>query len=259
MTISALRVTAVVLLFAGSCLLVGKATASPYVAAPDTIYAVVDEPPEPVDGLAAMMSTVRFPASMVDGPAARLILQFVVDETGAARDIEVLRDGPEAYRAEAERVISATRFVPGRRSGEPVASLMVLPFRFVPPERAERVVVIPPTPVRASAPPRPAPSDDEVPEVVETPPVLIGGLEGLYQRLRYPELARRMGTEGTVIVSFIVERDGSISDIECLRDPMEMLCGAAIQAVLQSRFQPGTQEGRPARVRFSLPLRFRLR
>lgn len=120
----------------------------------------------------------------------------------------------------------------------------------------------------AAPPPPPAPPPEPEPEpepeddifvVVEQQPELVGGLQGLQQKLRYPELARVAGIQGTVYVQFVVNADGSISDAVCLRDPGAGTCEEALRAVHASTFEPGRQRGRAVRVRFSMPVRFELR
>ncbi|WP_412060380.1 energy transducer TonB [Rubrivirga sp. IMCC45206] len=117
--------------------------------------------------------------------------------------------------------------------------------------------VAPPAPPVPPAPP--AVDVDGVLDVAEVQPVLIGGLDGLQERVRYPELARRRGLEGQVVVQFVVDEQGQVVDPEAVRSPDDLLSEAAIQAVLGSRFTPGTQGGRPVRVRFTVPVTFRLR
>ena len=115
-------------------------------------------------------------------------------------------------------------------------------------------------------PPPPPPADEPEPEpepeifvIVEDPPELIGGLPGLQQRIQYPELARRAGIEGTVFVQFVVDEQGRVNDPVCVRDPGGGTCEEALKAVRASEFKPGKQRGKPVKVRFSLPVKFRLR
>ncbi len=118
---------------------------------------------------------------------------------------------------------------------------------------------LPPPPPPPSEPePEPEP-EPEIFVIVEDPPQLIGGLEGLQSRIQYPELARRAGIEGTVFVQFVVDENGRVQDPVCVRDPGGGTCEEALRAVRTSEFQPGRQRGRAVKVRFSLPVRFRLR
>lgn len=120
----------------------------------------------------------------------------------------------------------------------------------------------PPVPVPDALPPPPVDPIGDTEEIhfgVEIEPVLIGGIEGLQRRVTYPEAARRVGQEGTVYVGFVVERDGSVTDVTVLRSPGTLLSEAAVEAVRASRFEPGIQQGRAVRVRYTVPVRFVLR
>jgi len=116
----------------------------------------------------------------------------------------------------------------------------------------------PPPPEPQKEAQQPAEEEQEIFVVVEEMPEIIGGIERLYELLEYPELARKAGLEGLVVVQFVVEPDGSISNIQVIRSAGRLLDEAAVKAVQQLRFKPGRQRGRPVRVRFSLPIRFKL-
>ena len=117
----------------------------------------------------------------------------------------------------------------------------------------------PPSNEPAPPPPEPEPQEPEIFEVVEQAPQLVGGIAGLQQRVEYPEMARRAGVEGKVFVQFVVDERGQVSGATCVRSPNDLLCDAAIKAVQESQFQPGMQRGRPVKVRFTLPVDFKLR
>ena len=109
-------------------------------------------------------------------------------------------------------------------------------------------------------PPRPGGAVDtsEVYETAEVMPELIGGLGGLMERVVYPEDAQEEGVEGQVVVRFVVDAGGAVADPEVLRSPDPRLSEAALDAVRASRFTPGRVGGEPVRVRFALPVVFRL-
>lgn len=81
----------------------------------------------------------------------------------------------------------------------------------------------------------------------------------LRDKLNYPSIARENGVEGTAVVSFIVEKDGSISEIKLKRDPGAGLGKEAIRVIKSMpNWVPGKQRGRPVRVRFTMPVKFKL-
>jgi TonB family protein len=87
----------------------------------------------------------------------------------------------------------------------------------------------------------------------------------LGQNAGYPETAREAGFEGTVFIRFVVETDGSISNVEVLKDqtPGGGLKEAALSAVeamneMPGKWNPGMQRGNPVRVRVVVPVKFKL-
>ena len=120
-------------------------------------------------------------------------------------------------------------------------------------------------PISNIPPPPPVASDDDAADVeeeifviVEQMPEIIGGTQAIYQYLEYPEMARKAGLEGLVVVQVVVETDGTPTDPQVVRSPGPILDEAALKAVMQLRFKPGMQRGRAVRVRYALPVRFRL-
>ena len=94
--------------------------------------------------------------------------------------------------------------------------------------------------------------------VVEQMPELIGGLSSVQEQLRYPELARKAGVEGRVVVQFIVDEGGRVQQPRIVRGLGAGLDAEALRVVRQVRFTPGHQRGEAVRVKMSLPITFRL-
>ncbi|MFO7873864.1 MAG: energy transducer TonB [Bacteroidales bacterium] len=105
--------------------------------------------------------------------------------------------------------------------------------------------------------------EDEIFMVVEDQPQFPGGEEArqrfLEENLRYPQMAREAGIQGTVFVTFVVEPDGSVSNVEILRGIGGGCDEEAIRVVKQMpKWEPGRQRGQAVRVQFNMPIRFRL-
>ncbi len=88
-------------------------------------------------------------------------------------------------------------------------------------------------------------------------------LEFIYKHIRYPAIARENGIEGTATITFVVEKDGKITDAQILRDPGGQCGQEALRVVnlmneKQIIWKPGKQRGRPVRVQFNLPVKFKL-
>lgn len=114
--------------------------------------------------------------------------------------------------------------------------------------------------------PPPPPDEEEQEEVfepevfvvVEQMPELVGGLGALMNALVYPEVARRAGLEGTVIVQVIVDAQGQPTQPNVVKSVNEILDDAAVEAVMKQTFVPGRQRSRPVAVSVTIPVHFRL-
>lgn len=98
---------------------------------------------------------------------------------------------------------------------------------------------------------------------VENLPEFPGGVEkfGAYlsKTIRYPAVDRENGTQGRVILTFVVERDGSLTDIKVSRSLSPGTDAEAVRALKGSpKWKPGIQNGRPVRVQYSVPVSFTL-
>lgn len=114
-------------------------------------------------------------------------------------------------------------------------------------------------------PPPPPPKEDEPepePEIfviVEQMPDLIGGLGELQKKIKYPEIAKKAGVEGRVIVQFVVNEQGLVEDPVVVRGIGAGCDEEAIRAVQSARFTPGKQRGKNVKVKMSLPITFKLK
>ncbi len=141
-----------------------------------------------------------------------------------------------------------------------------------PPVQEVKDVPPPPPP-----PPPPAPKVEEIFKVVEQMPMFPGCersggsneelqacaqqkmLEYIYGNIKYPAIARENGVEGTAVITFVVEKDGSITDAQIIRDPGAQTGGEALRVVKTfPKWNPGKQRGKPVRVQFNLPVKFKL-
>ena len=106
-------------------------------------------------------------------------------------------------------------------------------------------------------------SEEVIFTVVEDQPSYPGGEEAriryLQENLRYPQMAREAGIQGTVFVTFVVERDGSVTDVRVLRG-IGGGCDEEAVRVVQNmpRWNPGRQRGQPVSFKFKIPIRFLL-
>lgn len=120
--------------------------------------------------------------------------------------------------------------------------------------------------IEQQAAPPPPPIKEEIEEVflvVEEKPEPEGGFKAFYEyiakKLKYPKAATKTRTQGQVYLQFIIDKDGSITNISVLKG-IGMGCDEEAVRVLSSspKWKPGKQRGHPVKVKVSVPIRFKL-
>ena len=106
--------------------------------------------------------------------------------------------------------------------------------------------------------------DDTIFEFLEEQAEFPGGqaamLKWVSEHIKYPTVAAENNIQGKVMVSFVVERDGSVSNIKVMRGVDPSLDKEAVRVVKEMpKWKPGMQTGKPVRSRFNLPVTFKLK
>ncbi|MBV6485179.1 MAG: hypothetical protein KFKLKKLM_01732 [Flavobacteriales bacterium] len=107
--------------------------------------------------------------------------------------------------------------------------------------------------------------EEEIFTIVETMPEFPGGgqealFKFLQSEMKYPQVAKENGIQGTVFVNFVVGQDGKIRDVKVLRGVNKMLDDEAVRVVkAMPSWKPGKQRGKPVSVSYNLPIKFTLR
>ena len=114
--------------------------------------------------------------------------------------------------------------------------------------------------------PKPQDEDPVDPFAVNKMPSFPGGeaemFKWIYKHMNYPEMAKEAGTQGQVVLTFVVGKDGAISDIIVVKTPAggNVLGNEATRVVRSMpKWSPGEANGHPVKVRFTLPIRFALK
>jgi protein TonB len=159
-----------------------------------------------------------------------------------------------APRAVTERVREAEHVSAGNEQISPVTSKLVIGDGGGVAKEANVTEALPQTPVEDSK---------EVLRTVEKLPEFPGGIvefmKWLTRNLQYPSLAERQHIEGKVVVSFIVNKDGSIASPRIEKSVNPMLDGEAIRVVrMMPRWKPGIMNGKPCRTMFAIPINFKI-
>ena len=117
--------------------------------------------------------------------------------------------------------------------------------------------------VKAKEPAEEIDTDNDAFNVVEQMPQFPGGeielMKFLSENVKYPEAAEETGTQGRVVAQFIVEADGSITNVKVVKKVSDEIDAEAVRVInAMPKWKPGMQKGQPVRVKYTIPVTFRL-
>ncbi len=221
----------------------------------EEIFVIVENQPDFPGGMGALMKfigdSIRYPVeAQQKGIQGRVICNFVVMKDGSISDLQIVRGVDPLLDAEALRVLGLMPdWKPGTQRGQAVNVRFTLPVVFSlqgeKPEGQKTAVT------------------DEVFVVVEDQPQFPGGnvalMKFISDNIVYPKEAHANGIQGRVISSFVVMKDGSISDLQIVRGVDPLLDAEALRVLgLMPQWKPGKQRGQNVNVRYTLPIVFSL-
>ncbi|MBO6124408.1 MAG: M56 family metallopeptidase [Bacteroidaceae bacterium] len=245
----------------------------------DSIYEKVEKEAEFPGGLEAMYKWIgyhlKYPEECRDKSIqGRVTIQFVVNKDGSISEIKTLRSPNPLLSKEGIRIVNAMpKWKPAQNKGKVVASYFRLPinFRLAGTQKTETITEqgtqIKPVVLTAVSKPTGKPveetADDGIFDEPETKAEFPGGDMAMYKwiadNLKYPEECRAKSIQGRVTIQFVVNKDGSISEIKTLRSPNPLLSDEAIRVVsAMPKWKPATQMDKPVRCNYRLPITFRL-
>lgn len=235
----------------------------------DKIYNFVsiENPPTYPGGMAKFYEflgqNIKYPdLAKSQNVQGNVFVSFVVEKDGSLIDIKVDRKLGAGTDEEAIRVLKlAKRWNPGLLNGKPVRVKYNLPIKFAIPGRPKSPEPIDKNKVGAI----PSETDTTVYSFVSVsnPPKYPGGtakfLDFVMDNLKYPAAAKENNIEGIVFLSFIVEKDGSITSINVDRKLGYGTDEEAVRVVkLAKRWEPATYNGITIRTQYRIPIRFSL-
>jgi len=188
-------------------------------------------------------------------------LKYLVDRSGkVSKAIRLGKCDPLLY-AECERVVKLIDgYAPGYKNGELASFEYAATFTFqLTYEKSKSSTTTVHTHARVVSIKEPTESDAIV--IVEKMPKYPGGdmslIQFIAETVRYPTIAKNNKTTGVVYVSYIVDIDGSVKDVKIAKGTDPFLDKEAVRVVqLIKGYQPGTQDGKPVPVQFTIPIRF---
>lgn len=214
----------------------------------DQIFMVVDEMPDFPQGSVVkwISQNIKYPAEAIQQRIqGKVYVKFIVEKDGKISDVRVSRGVNPLLDQEAVRVIKKMpAWKPGKQKGQPVRVSYTLPINFaLSPNLNEKKL-----------------DSTSVFIVVEQMPVFFENPNAwISKNIKYPAKAIEQKIQGKVYVDFIIEKDGSISNVKVIRGVNPLLDQEAIRVIkAMPKWTPGKQRGQAVRVKQTLPIGFSL-
>lgn len=251
----------------------------------DIVFIETEVLPEPNGGMIAFRkwigeNYVYSQNAINKGVSGRLEVSFIVEKDGTLTGFEVLKDLGNGTADELIRLLKLSKkWSPAIQNGRAVRFSYTLPLELHVTGAQKKGKEIEPVTiigfatnekergaVNSTVEDDPQMSSDKTESVIYDPDVKPEPLGGLDQYRRwighnyvYPQKAVDAGVKGTILVSFIVEEDGSLSNFKLLKDLSYGTGQAALDVIKKSpKWKPATHNGKPVRVQYSLPITLNL-
>jgi protein TonB len=237
------------------------------------VYDSVAKPAVPVGGTEKygqfLLNNQRYPASaMQKGLQGTVQVSFVVEKTGTVNEVKVVQPLAPELDAEALRLIrSGPKWTPAQHQGKVVRQRVEVPVSFVLSPGQETVTVVgkgtvtPP----ANAADIAASANPNRPPVVapDRPTRPVGGVDAFFEWVaknqKYPLQARQRKIQGKVMVEFMVQADGTITDARVMKKLGSGLDEEALRLIrMAPKWEPATFQGKPLKQKMVLPVLFQL-
>jgi TonB family protein len=216
-----------------------------------------------------VQSNIKMPEAAKKAETGGVVMiSFVIGKNGSISDVELKKDPGHGMGKEAIRVVESMnkqkiKWIPGMDDGKKVPVQMVLPVSFNTslPEKPKAVAE--------------TSSENEVHSAVEDMPRFSGCaqvskeeaknctfnnlVKYVQENLKYPAEAKSEKTEGTVMTSFVINKNGAVEKVEILQG-LSKECDAEARRIVQemTTWVPGMQDGNKVNVQMTLPIQFKL-
>lgn len=234
----------------------------------DSVYLSADVMPEFPGGTKALMKymfdNTGYPLlAFQHNIQGRVLVSFTVDKDGRVVNPEITQSAHPLLDAAAINVIAyMPKWKPGKVNGKRVNVKYSIPVGFRIKQEDIEANLAKLNAERAQSETS-ADTTEQVHLVVESMPEFPGGMEALMRHLarniKYPSFALDHGIQGRVLVSFTIDADGSIIDPEIFKSVHPSLDAEAIRVVwTMPKWNPGKQKGKPVKVKYTVPVAFRI-
>lgn len=234
------------------------------------VYMVCEEMPKFPGGMAECMKflgkNIQYPTQAIEnGTQGRVIVQFIVQKDGSITDAIVARGVDPLLDKEALRVInSMPKWEPGKHKGEAVSVKYTVPVMFRLGEDDTQKKKVKDKDGNVVGVGKQAQVDENgIHTVCDQMPTFPGGMaecmKFLSKNIDYPEDCEKAGVQGRVIVQFVVDKEGNITEPKVVRGIHESLDKEALRVIkMMPKWEPGKEDGKPVNVKYTVPIAFRV-
>jgi len=215
----------------------------------DKFTSIENRPQFPGSFADFLRQNIKYPDAMREANIhGTVLVEFIIEKDGTISHIKAV-DGPGyGSEQEAERVMALSpKWKPAYQNGKPVKLGFTVPISFT----------------NSQSAPAGEADANKLFSTTEIPPAFPGGddkfSEFLHENIKYPDAMSKANITGKVIVQFVVEKDGSLSDIQVTRDAGYGSGQEAVRVLTSSpKWIPGYQKGKPVRTSYSIAVNFTL-
>ena len=236
------------------------------------VYDSVAQPAVPVGGTAKygqfLADHQKYPASaMMKGIQGTVKVSFVVEKTGTVNEVKVEQPVSPELDAEAIRLIkSGPKWTPAKHRNQVVRQRVVVPISFLmSPGSTVALSSAKERPITTSAADIAASANPNRPPVVapDRPTQPVGGTQVFFDWIeknqKYPLQARQRKIQGKVMVEFVVQTDGSLTDARVIKKMGSGLDDEALRLIRAApKWEPAMFQGKPIKQKMVLPVLFQL-
>ena len=163
--------------------------------------------------------------------------KFMISEDGIIEKVFFGKNNDETINQIVLATISNWKFNPGKKDGKTVKSQYPMILWW---ETNQPI------------------NEDEFSTLVENMPGPIGGMYAIQEKIQYPETAKRSGIQGKVMIQAFIDENGKVIHAKLLNGIGGGCDEVAVDAIKQTRFNPGIQNGKPVKVQVTIPIWFKL-
>lgn len=231
----------------------------------EKIETIVDKPAQPIGGKSdinyVFQSQVIYPEKLLKKNISQdVTIYFTVLADGSVKDIEFKQEYSEEFKTEAQRLLRYFIFKPATIGNINVASQSFLVFKFSPDTYKKY------TKARGFTIHKEQALFDTsfvIYKIADASPEYYKGEEALneyvLENLEYPDLAIRQNIQGTVVLSFIVEPNGTLSNIAVEKEFNHLCTNEAYRILRETKWKPGKKDGKLIRYKTKYPIVFNLK